>query len=208
MLKINISLSWVRVSSASKSKWLISLILIIFFCISDTSNDFFLSHRYFLIFLKLVKINKFWNLWVNQVEKIVIFSDMVVFSSYAMQVVMSFMMLTMIFIILPRASVSAKRIMEVLDTKTRIADGKVDKASEGVIEIRYENVSFRYPGAEKDTLHDKTLTRSSPTRVRDPSTRRGRGPARRPSSRDNTSGTPARRRADGTPPRSPRCRSS
>ena len=75
MLKINISLSWVRVSSASKSKWLISLILIIFFCISDTSNDFFLSHRYFLIFLKLVKINKFWNLWVNQVEKIVIFSS-------------------------------------------------------------------------------------------------------------------------------------
>ena len=75
MSKINISLSWVRVSSASKSKWLISLILIIFFCISDTSNDFFLSHRYFLIFLKLVKINKFWNLWVNQVEKIVIFSS-------------------------------------------------------------------------------------------------------------------------------------
>ncbi len=91
-------------------------------------------------------------------EKIVIFSDMVVFSSYAMQVVMSFMMLTMIFIILPRASVSAKRIMEVLDTKTRIADGKVDKASEGVSEIRYENVSFRYPDAEEDVLTDITFS--------------------------------------------------
>ena len=73
--KMNISLSWVRVSSASKSKWSISLILIIFFWINDTSNDFFLFHRYFLIFLKLIKINKFWNLWVNQVEKIVIFSS-------------------------------------------------------------------------------------------------------------------------------------
>ena len=58
-------------------------------------------------------------------DKIAVFSDMVVFSSYAMQVVMSFMMLTMIFIILPRASVSAKRIKEVLDTKTKITDGTV-----------------------------------------------------------------------------------
>ena len=88
-------------------------------------------------------------------DKIVVFSDMIVFSSYAMQVVMSFMMLTMIFIILPRASVSAKRIMEVLDTDTKIVDGKIDieeskKADDErrvPHEVVFENVTFRYPDA-------------------------------------------------------------
>ena len=65
-------------------------------------------------------------------DKISLFSDMVVFSAYAMQVVMAFMMLTMIFILYPRASVAAKRIVEVLDTKCSITDGNV-KELENVV---------------------------------------------------------------------------
>ncbi|MBO5341082.1 MAG: ABC transporter ATP-binding protein [Lachnospiraceae bacterium] len=97
-------------------------------------------------------------------DKIAVFSDMVVFSSYAMQVVMSFMMLTMIFIILPRASVSAKRIKEVLDTKTKITDGTVggdsDKAdkSEKPHEVIFDHVSFRYPDASDAVLEDISFT--------------------------------------------------
>lgn len=97
-------------------------------------------------------------------DKIVVFSDMVVFSSYAMQVVMSFMMLTMIFIILPRASVSAKRIKEVLDTKTKIIDGTVgsdtDKTDkdEKPHEVIFDHVSFRYPDASDAVLEDISFT--------------------------------------------------
>ena len=97
-------------------------------------------------------------------DKIVVFSDMVVFSSYAMQVVMSFMMLTMIFIILPRASVSAKRIKEVLDTKTKITDGTVDgdtdkpDKDEKPHEVIFDHVSFRYPDASDAVLEDISFT--------------------------------------------------
>ncbi len=100
-------------------------------------------------------------------EKIMMFSDMVVFSSYAMQVVMSFMMLTMIFIILPRASVSAKRIKEVLDTKTKIIDGEVGKEHVPSEEIKdthevvFENVTFRYPDASDAVLENITFTAKS-----------------------------------------------
>ena len=88
-------------------------------------------------------------------DKITLFSDMVVFSSYAMQVVMAFMMLTMIFIIYPRANVSAKRIAEVLNTSINIKDGKLEnpKVKEtGTVE--FKNVSFKYPDAEEYMLHD------------------------------------------------------
>lgn len=100
-------------------------------------------------------------------EKIMMFSDMVVFSSYAMQVVMSFMMLTMIFIILPRASVSAKRIKEVLDTKTKIIDGEVGKEhvsseeTKDTHEVVFENVTFRYPDASDAVLENITFTAKS-----------------------------------------------
>ncbi len=88
-------------------------------------------------------------------EKMTLFSDMVVFSSYAIQVVMAFMMLVMIFIMLPRASVSAKRIMEVLDTTPTIIDGKDAKGDNGVRgEIEFREVSFRYPDAEEYVLRD------------------------------------------------------
>lgn len=86
-------------------------------------------------------------------EKFSLFSDMVVFSSYAMQVVMSFMMLVMIFIMLPRASVAAKRILEVLDTEPSIEDGMRDTfpvMKDG--EVEFKDVSFKYPDAEEYVL--------------------------------------------------------
>lgn len=85
--------------------------------------------------------------------KFTLFSDMVVFSSYAMQVVMSFMMLVMIFIMLPRASVAAKRILEVLDTEPPIEDGTRDTfpvMKDG--EVEFKDVSFKYPDAEEYVL--------------------------------------------------------
>ena len=86
-------------------------------------------------------------------EKIGIFSNMVVFSSYAMQVIMAFLMLAMIFMMLPRAQVSANRINEVLDTDITIKDGNLDKDitdERGTVE--FKNVSFKYPDAEEYLL--------------------------------------------------------
>lgn len=84
-------------------------------------------------------------------EKLPLFSDMVVFSSYAIQVVMSFVMLIVIFMILPRAMVAARRIEEVIDTEPSISDGTVTDPGEiGTVEFR--DVSFRYPGASDDVL--------------------------------------------------------
>lgn len=89
------------------------------------------------------------------VERFGLFSDMVVFISYAVQVVMSFMMLVVILIILPRASVSAKRINEVLDTATKITDGdRKDTDNDTKGEIEFKNVCFRYPDAEDYVLQD------------------------------------------------------
>ncbi|MGN7454147.1 ABC transporter ATP-binding protein [Paenibacillus pasadenensis] len=86
-------------------------------------------------------------------DRIGIFSNMVVFTSYAMQVVMAFMMVSMIFIMAPRAAISARRILEVLNTEAAIKDGVETKGSgEGGIEFR--NVSFKYPGAEEPVLRD------------------------------------------------------
>lgn len=92
-------------------------------------------------------------------DKLVLFSDMIVFSQYSIQVVMSFMMLVMISVLLPRAMVSARRINEVLDTEPSIEDG-IGKDSvqgkEGVVEFR--NVSFRYPDAGEEALTDISFT--------------------------------------------------
>jgi len=89
----------------------------------------------------------------SMISRIGIFSDMVVFSSYAIQVLSSFMMLAMIFIIYPRASVSAKRIREVLDTPFSIKNGNVKESSE-VGTVEFKNVSFKYPDAEEYMLKD------------------------------------------------------
>lgn len=92
-------------------------------------------------------------------DKITLFSDMVVFSSYAMQVVMSFMMLVMIFMMLPRAMVSAERINEVLETAPTITDGTLTEGEEGKQgEIEFRNVSFRYPDAEGDVIENISFT--------------------------------------------------
>ena len=91
--------------------------------------------------------------------KLTLFSDMMVFSQYAIQVVMAFMMLVMIFLILPRASVAAHRIGEVLHTHPTILDGTQasgDPACPGQVEFR--NVSFRYPDAEEYVLKDISFT--------------------------------------------------
>jgi len=91
----------------------------------------------------------------GMIDKLPLFSDMVVFSSYAMQVIMAFMMLTMIFIILPRATVSAKRILAVLDTKTKIIDGSINHPTTEIkAKIEFKNVSFKYPDAKKYVLKD------------------------------------------------------
>lgn len=92
-------------------------------------------------------------------DKLTIFSNMTVFSSYAVQVIMSFMMLVMVFIMLPRASVSAKRINEVLDTHPRILDGNKTEGKSGITgEIEFKSVSFKYPDAAESVLEDISFT--------------------------------------------------
>ena len=88
-------------------------------------------------------------------DKIVLFGNMVVFSSYAMQVIMSFLMLAFIFMMLPRAQVSANRINEVLDTQISIKDGKINsKTTDEVGTVEFKNVSFKYPDADEYLLKD------------------------------------------------------
>lgn len=92
-------------------------------------------------------------------DRLTLFSNMVVFSSYAMQVVMSFMMLVMIFIMLPRASVSAKRINEVLETKPTIMDGDKEYGKNGMEgQIEFRDVSFKYPEASDYVLEHVSFT--------------------------------------------------
>ncbi len=92
-------------------------------------------------------------------ERITLFSNMVVFSSYAVQVIMSFMMLVLIFVLWPRAAVSAKRINEVLETQPSITDGTRTEGEAGKAgEVEFRNVSFRYPGAADDVLTNISFT--------------------------------------------------
>ena len=82
-------------------------------------------------------------------DKMGLFSDVIVFSSYAMQVIMAFMLLVMVFILMPRATVAAKRINEVLDTKATIKNGTITQSPIGVLgEVEFKNVSFKYPDAD------------------------------------------------------------
>ncbi len=88
----------------------------------------------------------------GMVDKINLFSNMVVFSSYGMQVIMSFLMLAMIFMMVPRAQISAKRINEVLDEKVSIIDGDFVGKTEEVGTVEFKNVSFKYPDADEYIL--------------------------------------------------------
>jgi ATP-binding cassette subfamily B protein len=92
-------------------------------------------------------------------DRIFLFSDMVVFSSYAMQVIFAFMMLSMIFVMMPRAAVAARRILEVLDTDVSILDGDATEGKPGAEgEIEFRNVSFKYPDAADYVLRDISFT--------------------------------------------------
>ena len=92
-------------------------------------------------------------------EKLEVFSNMVVFSQYSMQVIMAFMMLVMIFVMLPRASVSAKRINEVLDAKPTILGGsEFDGLPDHKGEVTFNHVSFKYPDAADYVLEDVSFT--------------------------------------------------
>lgn len=88
----------------------------------------------------------------GMVEKITLFSNMVVFSSYGMQVIMSFLMLAMIFMMVPRAQISAKRINEVLDEEISIVDGNFNEKTTESGTIEFKNVSFKYPDADEYVL--------------------------------------------------------
>lgn len=87
-------------------------------------------------------------------ERLDIFSNMVVFSSYAMQVIMSFLMLAVVFIMYPRASISANRVREVLDTENSIKEGSFNGKTKVAGEIEFKNVSFMYPDADEYVLKD------------------------------------------------------
>ena len=86
--------------------------------------------------------------------------DMMAFIQYAMQIIMSFLMICMISVMLPRAAVSAERVDKVLKSETKIYDPKEPKTlpKNGKGEVAFEHVSFHYPGAEEDVLHDITFT--------------------------------------------------
>ncbi|GGF97882.1 multidrug ABC transporter ATP-binding protein [Paenibacillus albidus] len=95
----------------------------------------------------------------DSTAKMGLFSDMIVFSSYAMQVVMAFIMLIMIFILMPRAHVSAKRINEVLDTKPSLQNGSLTYSrADRVGEVEFRNVSFKYPDADENVVQDISFT--------------------------------------------------
>ena len=107
---------------------------------------YFLTLAIYLIGISLIKNSAL-------AGKIVLFGDMVVFSSYAMQVIMSFLMLAMIFMILPRANVSANRILEVLEKKNSIQNGTVkENLTKEVGTVEFRDVSFKYPDAEEYLL--------------------------------------------------------
>lgn len=88
----------------------------------------------------------------GMVDKITLFSNMVVFSSYGMQVIMSFLMLAMIFMMWPRAQISAKRINEVLDEELSIKDGEFEGETKETGTVEFKNVSFKYPDADEYLL--------------------------------------------------------
>lgn len=94
-------------------------------------------------------------------DKLALFSDMIVFSSYSMQVIMSFLMLAMIFMILPRAQVSAGRINEVLGMNRTINDGDFDGKTDLIGSVSFKNVSFKYPDASEYMLKDISFEASS-----------------------------------------------
>ena len=109
----------------------------------------------YMVILSIYYVGAYLIKDAGMADKISLFGDMVVFSSYAMQVIMSFLMLAMIFMMLPRAQVYANRINEVLDTEISIKDGKINtKTNNEVGTVEFKNVSFKYPDADEYLLKD------------------------------------------------------
>lgn len=133
-----------------------------------TATQLFVNRRMAVLFPMISALISVINLaiyWIGAMlidraaltERLNLFSDMVVFSSYAMQVIMSFMMMVMIFILLPRASVSAHRINEVLETQALLQPGKVNGSLEDErrgAKVEFRHVSFVYPDAAEPVLED------------------------------------------------------
>ena len=90
----------------------------------------------------------------GMLDKITLFSNMVVFSSYGMQVIMSFLMLAFIFMMVPRAQISAKRINEVLEEENTIKEGKFNGKTDVEGEVEFKNVTFRYPDADENIIEN------------------------------------------------------
>jgi len=131
-----------------------------------TANTLFISRIMALmmpLMMLILNVMSVGILWVgaHQVaEANMQVGDMIAFMQYAMQIVFAFLMLSMLFIMLPRASVSADRIADVLETEPEIRDPEqpvvLNGSTEGLIE--FKDVSFRYPGADEDVLHNISFT--------------------------------------------------
>ena len=136
---------------------------------SDLTNNMLFNQRTFAFLMPVMNIvMNFLSLLIYFIgasliasatigNKISIFSNVVVFSSYGMQVIISFLMLALIFMIVPRAEVSAKRIYEVLKEKPSIKDGKFDGKTEETGTVEFKNVSFKYPDADEYLLEGITF---------------------------------------------------
>ena len=115
------------------------------FALMDPVMNFVMHFQHLLIYV----VGAFLIINCSMMNKITMFSNMVVFSSYGMQVIISFLMLTFIFMVVPRARVSANRINEVLDEEVAIKSGTFNGKTDEVGTIEFKNVSFKYPDADE-----------------------------------------------------------
>ena len=120
------------------------------FALMEPMMNFVMHFQHLAIYV----VGAFLIIQCSMVDKITMFSDMVVFSSYGMQVIISFLLLTFIFMVVPRAKVSAKRINEVLDEEISIENGTFNGKTEVTGSVEFKNVSFKYPDADEYVLKD------------------------------------------------------
>ena len=120
------------------------------FALMDPIMNFVMHFQHLAIYV----VGAILILSAGLLDKITIFSNMVVFSSWGMQVIISFLMLTMIFMILPRARVSANRINEVLDEDISIKSGNFAGKTPEIGTVEFKNVSFKYPDADEYVIKD------------------------------------------------------
>lgn len=118
------------------------------FALMDPIMNFVMHFQHLGIYI----VGAYLILHSGMIEKINVFSNMVVFSSYGMQVIISFLMLTMIFMVLPRARVSAERINEVLESDVSVISGSFNGKTEETGTVEFQNVSFKYPDADEYLL--------------------------------------------------------